>query len=153
MNQFEQDVINRATIKLAGIGQAVLDNATLNSSIGLVGGLIGTGVGAGLGAGAGLVYGGYNKNPLLKSMGRGALAGGIIGGGIGGGLLGGAGVGVTIDEALAAAAREKGNIAEAEKILNADTYYHALAAGGAGVGAGVGIGLANKLRSPEVPGE
>ena len=137
MNQFEQDVINRATVKLAGIGQALARNIVPTSKAMLLSGLLGTGLGAGLGAGAGLAYGAYKGNPLLDSMGRGALAGGIVGGSTGIGAASGFGLGATIDGQLGLAALRKGDKEIIDKYFQGHPYARSGIVGG-GLGGLVG---------------
>jgi len=91
MNQLEQDIINSANVKLAGIAKGVLLSALGGATSG---GLAGAGIGSLLGGTIGAVknyrnsagtFGTRLKAGLTGGL-RGGAKGGLIGGGIGAGL-------------------------------------------------------------------
>lgn len=103
MNQLEQDIINSANVKLAGIAKGVLLSALGGATSG---GLAGAGIGSLLGGTIGAVknyrnsagtFGNRLKTGLTGGL-KGGAKGGLLGGGIGAGL-GAVGSPLTLDMA------------------------------------------------------
>ena len=101
MNQFEQDVINRAAVKLASymknyyldaeeaIKEATLKDSLLHASGLALGALAPTAVGAGVGGVLGGLNGMREGHPgFIQGAKGGAMLGGVLGGALGGYHLG-----------------------------------------------------------------
>ena len=153
MNQFEQDVINRATVKLAGIGNALSEYAPSILENTMWGNMAGAATGNVIGAGLGAMYGAYTGDSSRDNMYKSALMGSLIGSGIGTGLMGGAALRGAIYNGLADTAEHAGDVEKMERLKKLrDAYYPFWPTGGVVGGLAGGL-LANRLRDSNSNGD